>query len=89
MGYGVQRRMLVTVGTLALAVGQLFALDSQAGELAIQLTVVVGLGRDCCFLVCPPLIPSFISNGASCVLLSACRGPGKWQGTLLLIFMFV
>ena len=35
--------MLVTVGTLSLAAGQLFVLDSWIGELAMQLTVMAGL----------------------------------------------
>lgn len=81
--------MLVTVGTLSLAEGQLFVLDSQIGELAMQLTVVAGLGRDNCFLVCPVLVPSFILNGVSCVLLSTCRSPGTWKDALFLIFVFM
>lgn len=36
--------MLLMVGTLSLAAGQLFVLDSRIGELAVQLTVVAGLG---------------------------------------------
>lgn len=41
----------------------------------MQLTVVVRLGRDLCFLTCLPLAPSFILNGVSCVLPSTCHGP--------------
>lgn len=81
--------MLVTAGALSLAKGQLFVLDSQIGELAVQLTVVAGLGRDHCFLVCPVLAPSFILNGVSCVLLSTCHHPGTWKDALFLIFVFM
>lgn len=82
--------MLVTVGTLPLAVTQvgLFWIG-QVGELAMQLTVVVGLGRHLCFLVCPPLAPSFLLTDISCVLLSTCQGSGTWQAALFLISMFM
>lgn len=79
--------MLLTVGTLSLAAGQLFVLDSRIGELAVQLTVVAGLGRDHCSLVGPMLAPGFIVNGVSHVRLSTCHRPGTWKDALFLIFV--